>query len=312
MGPHPVLRGSAFLLLLLAFPFTAGSQEANQGFATVRQLLETSCSACHDWASSYQGIAAPSRVTPGSPEKSRLYVLVASDEMPMGGPPLEVTQKNLLRAWIAAGATDSQEPLSLTMPEAPAGGAVPEAAGQAAPAAPARRFNKLKFHQASGFTSASLFLAAGAIGVVQFGTLISESHAYRDANGIEEDQISSQCAAYIMDLWDNPEHQALRWTHVSLLAAGEAFYMYNAVTGIGMLSKERPGLAAQDLHRYAFFTHASLMLAQIILGVFTTEVLSRGDHWAIIGLGVAHTAVGFTIPLVMIGSGIAVRRMLKR
>ena len=53
------------------------------------------------------------------------------------------------------------------------------------------------------------------------------------------------------------------------------------------------------------------MLAQIILGVFTTEVLSRGDHWAIIGLGVAHTAVGFTIPLVMIGSGVAVRRMLK-
>jgi hypothetical protein len=53
------------------------------------------------------------------------------------------------------------------------------------------------------------------------------------------------------------------------------------------------------------------MLAQIMLGVFTTEVLSRGDHWSIIGLGVAHTAVGITIPLVMIGSGIAVRRMLK-
>jgi len=30
-----------------------------------------------------------------------------------------------------------------------------------------------------------------------------------------------------------------------------------------------------------------------------------------IGLGIAHSAVGLGIPLVMIGSGIAVRRMLK-
>jgi hypothetical protein len=236
--------------------------------------------------------------------------MVASDAMPMGGEPLPVTQKNLLRAWIAAGATESEEPLVMTLPESSEAGAAVAPLPAPDPAA-ARRFNKLKFHQVSGFTSASLFLAAGAIGVVQFGTLISASHAYRDANGIDEDQISSVCAAYIMDLWNDPEHQALRWTHVGLLTTGEAFYLYNAVTGIGMLSKERPGLSAQDLHRYAFFTHASLMLAQIILGVFTTEVLSRGDHWAIIGLGVAHTAVGFTIPLVMIGSGVAVRRMLK-
>jgi mono/diheme cytochrome c family protein len=310
MRPHSVLRLSACLLLLLSFPFAAGSQEANQGFATVRQILQDNCSACHDWTASFQGIADPARVTPGSPEKSPLYTMVASDAMPVGGEPLPVTQKNLLRAWIAAGATESEEPLSLALPEA----AQPEAAAAASstvPAPPARRFNKLKFHQVSGFTSASLFLAAGAVGVVQFGTLMSASHAYRDANGIDEDQISSQCADYIIDLWNDPEHLALRWTHVGLLAAGEGFYLYNTVTGIGMLSKERPGLSAQDLHRYAFFTHASLMLAQIMLGVFTTEVLSRGDHWAIIGLGVAHTAVGFTIPLVMIGSGVAVRRMLK-
>ncbi|OHD23544.1 MAG: hypothetical protein A2064_09735 [Spirochaetes bacterium GWB1_66_5] len=310
MHAHSVLRLSACLLLLLSFPFTAGAQEANQGFLTARQILEDNCSACHDWTASFQGVADPSRVTPGSPDKSRLYTMVASDEMPMGGQPLPVTQKNLLLAWIAAGATESEEPLVLTLPEA----AQPEAAAapsSALPAPPVRRFNKLKFHQFSGFTSASLFLAAGAIGVVQVGTLISASHSYRDANGIDENDISSQCASYIIDLWNDPEHLALRWTHVGLLTAGEGFYLYNTVTGIGMLSKERPGLSAQDLHRYAFFTHASLMLAQIILGVFTTEVLSRGDHWSIIGLGVAHTAVGFTIPLVMIGSGVAVRRMLK-
>jgi hypothetical protein len=49
----------------------------------------------------------------------------------------------------------------------------------------------------------------------------------------------------------------------------------------------------------------------VIMGFFTTEVLSSGNHWAIVGLGVSHIAVGFTIPVVMIGSGITVNRMLK-
>ena len=306
MRPHSALRLSACLLLLLCFTFAAVSQEANQGFLTVRQVLEADCAACHDWASSYEGIADPSRVTPGSPEKSPLYTTVADDSMPMGGEPLSVTQKNLLRAWIAAGATASEEPLSLALPEASA-----EVAAVPPPPAPAHRFNKLKFHQVSGFTSASLFLAAGAIGAVQFGTLMAESHAYRDSKGIEEDDISSECANYIIGRWQDPMHQALRWTHVGLLSAGEALYLYNAVTGIGMITKNR-GFTPQALHRYAFFTHGTLMLAELILGVFTTEVLSTGNHWAVVGLGVSHIAVGFTIPVVMIGSGIAIDRSLKR
>lgn len=299
MRPSSVLRGFV-CLLLLAVPFLAASQEANQGFLTIRQILETSCSACHDWAAGYEGIADPARVTPRSPEKSPLYTTVASDSMPPGEP-LPVTRKNLLRAWIAAGATASEEPLALTLPEA---------AG-AEPATAPRRFNKVKSHQIAGFTSGSLFLAAGTIGAVQWGTLIADGHAYRDANHIDEDQISSVCAAYIGDLWANPFHQTLRWTHVGLLSAGEAFYLYNAVTGIVMRTKDRPGLTPQDLHRYAFFTHGSLMLAEIIMGFLTTEVLSSGNHELMIGFGIAHTAVGFAIPVVMIGSGIAVNRMLK-
>jgi len=311
MRPLSALRVLA-CLLLLAFPLAVGSQEANQGFLTVRQVLETNCSACHDWAGSFQGIADPTRVTPGSPEKSPLYTMVASDAMPMGGEPLPVTQKNLLRAWIAAGATESEQSLALALPEGPAEAAVPEAAGEASPAAtPVRKFNKLKFHQVSGFTSASLFLAAGVIGTVQWATMMTAGHDYRELMGIDDYENSTDCADELMRLWNLPEHQAWRWTHVGLLAAGESFYLYNAITGIGMFSKDRPGLTAQDLHRYAFFTHGSLMLAQIILGIFTTEVLSSGNHGAMIGLGIAHSAVGLGIPLVMIGSGIAVRRMLK-
>jgi hypothetical protein len=308
MHLHPALRGSACLLLLLAFPFAAASQEANQGFLTVRQILQDNCSACHDWTASYKSIADPSRVTPGSPEKSRLYTMVASDAMPMGGQPLSVTQKNLLRAWIAAGATESEQPLELALPEA----AQPQAAAPAPPA-PVRHFDKLKFHQVSGFTSASLFLAAGVVATVQWGTMMAAGHHFRDTHvpPIEDYENSPECAAELMRLWNLPEHQALRWIHVGLMSTGEAFYLYNAVTGIGMIRKGRAPLSAQAIHRYAFFLHGTLMVAQIILGVSTTEVLASGNHAAMLGVGIAHTAVGFSIPLVMIGSGVAVRRMLK-
>jgi hypothetical protein len=308
MRPHPALRGSAcLLLLLLAFPFAAFAQETNQGFRSVRQILQDNCSACHDWTGSYQTIVDSSRVTPGSPDKSPLYTMVASDAMPMGGTPLSVTQKNLLRAWIAAGATESEQPLPLALPEA----AQPEAAAALPPPAPVRRFDKLKFHQVSGFTSASLFLAAGVVATVQWGPMMKAGHDYREAHKIDDYENSPECAAELMRLWNLPEHQALRWTHVGLLTTGEGFYLYNAVTGIGMIQKGRAPFSAQALHRYAFFTHGTLMLAQIILGVFTTEVLSSGNHAAMLGVGIAHTAIGFTIPAVMIGSGIAVRRMLK-
>jgi len=300
-------RPSAFArmacLLLLVLPFAAAAQEANQGFLTVRQIMETSCAACHDWAASYEGLTDPGRVTPGSPEKSSLYTLVADDSMPPGEP-LPVTQKNLLRAWIVAGATASESPIAIT---------VPEGTAASAPAQPApRRFNKVKFHQISGFTSGSLFLAAGAVGAVQWGTLISAGHAERERLGIDEDEISSQCAAYIGDLWANPFHQTLRWTHVGLLSAGEALYLYNAVTGIGMLTKDRPGLTPQDLHRYAFFTHATLMVTEIVMGMFTTSAIHSGSHWTMVGVGAAHTAVGLAIPLVIIGSGIAINGSLRK
>jgi len=301
---RPHILAPALLLLAAA---GALAQEDNQGFFTVRQILEVSCSSCHDWAGSYEGITDPSRVSPGSPEDSRLYQMVASDAMPLGGSPLPVTQKNLLRAWIAAGASSSEEPLVTALPEA--GGEVDAVTAATTPAP--RGARRLKFHKVSGYTSGSLFLAAGAVGAVQWGTLISAAHAYRDAHGIEEGQISAQCAGYIQGLWGDAEHQALRWTHVGLLSAAEALYLYNAVTGSGMRTRDGPGLTAQDLHRYAFFLHGGLMLAQIILGVFTTEVLSSGNHEAMLAVGIAHTAIGFTIPLVMIGSGIAVRRMLK-
>ena len=54
-----VLTCCACLLLLAGV--AAGAQESNQGFLSVRELLQSSCSACHDWATTHEGIADPSR-----------------------------------------------------------------------------------------------------------------------------------------------------------------------------------------------------------------------------------------------------------
>ena len=91
--------------------------------------------------------------------------------------------------------------------------------------------SKTAFHMASGYTSSALFLGAGIVGAVQLGTLIQASHEYRDLMGIDEDEISAQCADYISALRDDPLHRALRWTHVGLMSAGEALYLANAITG---------------------------------------------------------------------------------
>jgi hypothetical protein len=286
----------------------AQEQAGNRGFRTIQEIFQANCSACHDWAGSHAGITDPSRLVKGSPEASAVYNMVASDAMPPTEAKLTLAQKNLIRDWIAAGAPSGSEPIA----QAPA----PESAkqGPVTPVLPkgaSGLSGKLRFHRVSGFTSASLLLAAGAVGAAQWGTIMAAGHAYRDAHGIEENQLSSVCAAYIQGLWNDPLHQALRWTHVGLLSTGELFYLYNAVTGLQMLTRDRPGLTPQDLHRYAFFLHGTLMIAELILGLFTTELLSSGNHWAMVGVGGAHIAIGLTIPLVMIGSGLTINCPLR-
>jgi mono/diheme cytochrome c family protein len=305
-----VIRFAANVLLLALPSLVLAAQEAagNRGFQTIQEIFQASCTACHDWASSYEGITDPSRLVKGSPEASAIYNMIASDAMPMTEPKLTPDQKNLIRDWIAAGAPSSTEPIV----QAPA----PEPAKQGAatlvkPKGVSALPGKLRFHRVSGFTSAALFLAAGAVGGAHWGTIMAAGHAYRDAHDIEEEQISSMCADYIMGLWNDPMHQALRWTHVGLISTGELFYLYNAVTGLQMLSKDRPGLTPQDLHRYAFFTHGALMIAELILGIFTTDVLSSGNHWAMVGVGFAHIGIGLAIPAVMISSGVAINCMLR-
>jgi len=80
---------------------------------------------------------------------------------------------------------------------------------------------------------------------------------------------------------------------------------WRPLTGVSMFTKAQPGkLTKQDIHRYAFFTHATLMAAEVVLGFFTSDALSKGNHDLMIGLGAAHAAIGLAIPAVMLTAGL--------
>jgi len=322
------MHGRWVVLALLAIlaAGAAGAQEQEGGFEQVLEISRTSCLMCHAWADSHEGLSDPVRTVPGDPESSPLYLKVRSDEMPMAGPKLTEEQKGVIHEWIrrgarqaAAGAGNGGGAAVLPAGKPPDNGALPGPTGSpgAEAAASSSRFlgfrSKVSFHQVSGFTSASLLLAAGIVGAVQWGTFIAEGHELRQQLGLdEEDQIGADCINKIEEMWESPLHQGLRWTHVGLLSAGNALYLANAVTGTTMISREDPGLSASDLHRYAFFAHGALMIAQVIMGVLTTEVLSTGSHELITAYGIAHTAIGLTIPILMISAGIAVNRGFPR
>jgi hypothetical protein len=284
---------------------TAAEKTLAVSFGPVQELLTARCAGCHDWAATAEGILG--KVTPGAPEDSQIWQKVSVDIMPPDGP-LAADEKELLKSWIAAGA-----PLDGSAAADATTGAT-EAAGDAAGAAPSTFLgfkSKTAFHKATGYTSSALFLGAGIVGAVQWGTLIQESHQYRDKNGIGEDDISTLCAAYIAGLRDDPLHSALRWTHVGLMVAGEALYLADAITGLSMLTKDRPGLTPQDIHRYAFFTHGALMISELVLGIASSAFLDLGEHESIVGVGIAHTAIGVAIPVVMLSAGIYINTVFR-
>jgi uncharacterized membrane protein len=98
------------LLAVAACVVLAGAASAQPGFIAVSELLGTHCAGCHEWATSYKGIADPARVVASFPEKSLLYQVVSSDRMPRSGAKLKPEEKALIKAWIAAGALPNDPP----------------------------------------------------------------------------------------------------------------------------------------------------------------------------------------------------------
>lgn len=275
---------------------TSSAMPENRGFATIKEILNNSCSACHDWTETYDSIVGSGRVIPGKPESSNLYQRIANDEMPAEGEKLTPDQKAFIRGWIAAGAPTTELPI-----------AVPADSSNAVPAPAASKGflffpSKVAFHEFTGFASTALFFAAGVVGGIHLVDMMMSAHGdeiFPD-EGLSEAEASS---SDVIEVWKSS--QTLRWVHVGLLAAGEVLYLGDAITGVSMFTDATPGkLTKHDIHRYAFYTHATLMVAQMVLGFLSTDALSRGDHSGQHGLLVAHTVVGFAIPVVMLGAGL--------
>lgn len=218
--------------------------------------------------------------------KSLIAVLLAVSLAPLaanGGTPIPMS---------AASAADS-------------GSAASADAGSAATGAPRSLSylgfpSKASFHAATGWASGGLLLAAGAVGAVRALSLQQAGHSQR-GDVDDEDEIDAACAAIIRNEW--ADDQWLRWTHVGFLIAGEGLYLADAITGIDFMKKLPPGLSRAKLHRWAFFVHGGLMLAEAVLGFMTTDALARGDHEAVADLGQLHAAVGFAIPAAIFASG---------
>jgi hypothetical protein len=291
-----------FALTALACVPSAFAAEAvsalseNKGFATIKEILDARCSACHDWTGSYDSIIAAGRVVPGKPESSRLYQKIASDEMPADGDKLTPDQKAFIKGWIAAGAPSTE--LALSVPADTSNAAASPEASKGFLFFP----SKVAFHEATGFASTALFFAAGIVGGIHFIDMMSAAHGSGifASEGLGDESVDS---GDVIEVWNSD--QALRWVHVGLLVAGEALYIGDAITGVSMFTDSTPGkLTKHDIHRYAFFTHAALMVSEVVLGFLTTDALSRGDHNGLHAIAIGHTVVGLAIPVVMLGAGL--------
>ncbi len=164
-------------------------------------------------------------------------------------------------------------------------------------------------HRITGYTAGGLLLAGGIVGAVRFLDLKERSHARREdgEDGEGGDGYDDECKAIIHEEW--ADGQALRWTHVGLVATGEALYLYDAATGMSMMRRNATPSRAAKIHRNAFFVHAGLMAADVILGFLLTNALDKGEHGQVVAYGAAHASIGVAIPLVIIGSGLAVDLM---
>ena len=262
-------------------------------------VFTTNCSTCHEWASSYGTIVDPARIVPGKPDESPVWLAISEEIMPPTGP-LSEDEKALVRAWIEAGAPEPSTATSAIKTS----GAAPTSA----------RFfgfeNKESFHRFSGWASGGILMAAGVVGAVHAYDMMSKSHAYRDSLGIQEFN-PTICPPEISMVYNDPTEQALRWTHVGLLAAGESFYLANALTGTSFMTKLGPGWSKSKIHRYAFFVHAGLMAAEAVMGFFTSDAMRRGDHDTFHTLLVAHAGIGIVIPVVILGAGVVMDPKVK-
>jgi hypothetical protein len=172
----------------------------------------------------------------------------------------------------------------------------------------ARLYKASRVHKALAFTTAGLLLAADAVGTYHFFGMRQAGHHFRDSIGFAEDQTGSAAQAEgTRAAWLGTESQALRVVHAGLIAASCITYTSTATIELSLPRMDTdPSLLSQpNIHRWAFYLHLSLMVANVGLGLTESYALSRGNHDLVMGAGIAHMVVGIAVPVAMVGSGLA-------
>jgi mono/diheme cytochrome c family protein/uncharacterized membrane protein len=131
------------LTLSLCGASSAGEFDPNELPSRVRSIFVAKCSECHGRGLSRPRAALylhelgplaanPEWVVPHEPEKSYLWTLIRDDDMPAKGAkagPLNAQEKEIIRAWIAAGApvpkSSPAPPSSARAPEEPTANVIP-------------------------------------------------------------------------------------------------------------------------------------------------------------------------------------------
>ena len=169
-----------------------------------------------------------------------------------------------------------------------------------------RQYATIDIHRAFAFTTAGLLLAADGMGLYHFLQLQQRGHEIRDRIGFAEDatDVAPQTGG-VLEVWRDGQSQTGRVLHTSLIVLGALSYVTTATIELTMprTSTSTSPVSSTRLHRYAFFLHGGLMAANIGLGILESWALANGKHDLVAGAGMAHLAVGFGIPVVMLGAG---------
>jgi hypothetical protein len=173
-----------------------------------------------------------------------------------------------------------------------------------------RQEKMLKIHKGFAYTTGALLLCADGVGMYHFISMLREGHKYRDmlrAEGIRSRRTLQ--TEEIKNIWNEKQSQTERILHGGLIATATITYATTATIELSLprISDDPAFLRKVQIHRDLFYIHAALMAANIGLGFAESYALSRGNHGAVVGLGITHIIAGFVTPIVIVSSGLAYR-----
>ncbi len=177
-----------------------------------------------------------------------------------------------------------------------------------------RQYRAIKVHKACAFTTAGLVLAVDGMGLYHFLRMKSRGHEIRDSLGYTEANYDPAVQAeQLQRVWRESESQTERVIHGGLVALAMVSYTTTATIELTMprTRVSTTPVSKTRLHKYLFWVHAGLMAANVGLGFLESYSLSTGDHAAVQAAGIAHLVVGFSVPVVMVASGLVYKLPLE-